>query len=243
MWENSLEKLKILNYESDYCYKRGRKLFSRVHFIFPAQNLGTQFDEFMELCSWLCTIIGGGSDIFKRDQYDDPTALSNKLILTLRQLDCRLSIQPQTLRKSYGETACSVLDFLTDKALASIKFIWNQPVYQRDDNVEIADVDDEALVDVVDEVEGAQDEEGNVEDTRMEMGEVSLDNSSHQILLPRIDPIEWKIELERVAPKLKLKQQLSMNEWRAHVDMTITSRGHIEKILGETQSDLKGLNK
>jgi hypothetical protein len=75
------------------------------------------------------------------------------------------------------------------------------------------------------------------------MGEVSLDHSAHQILLPRIDPIEWKIELERVGPKLKQRQQTSMNEWRAHVDMTISSKSHIEKVLDETQTDLQGLNK
>lgn len=78
---------------------------------------------------------------------------------------------------------------------------------------------------------------------RMEMNEVSLDHSAHQILLPRVDPIEWKIELERVGPKLRSKQQLSMNEWRAHVDLTVSSKGHIEKVLSETKGDLSAMNK
>lgn len=107
----------------------------------------------------------------------------------------------------------------------------------------MADVDAEAVADIVDEVDAAGYDEGYVEDTRIEMGDVSLDSSAHQILMARIDPIEWKIELERVGPKLKAKQQLSMNEWRAHVDLTISSKGHIEKVLGETKSDLQGLNK
>jgi estrogen-related receptor beta like 1 len=137
MWENALEKLKILNYEVEFCYNRGRKVFNRIHFIFPGQNPSTQFDEFMELCSWLCSIISPGSDVFKRDPYDDPTTVSNKLMLALRQLDCKLQIQPQTLKKAHGETACGVLDFLTDKALSTIKFSWSQPTYQKDDNVNL----------------------------------------------------------------------------------------------------------
>lgn len=134
MWENSLEKLKILNYEVDYCYNRGRKTFSRIHFIFPGQNLSTQFDEFMDVCSWLCSLIAN-NDIFKRDPYDDPNTVSNKLMLALRQLECKLSFPAQSLKKAFGETACSVLDFLTDKALTARKFSWSEPVYQQSDSV------------------------------------------------------------------------------------------------------------
>lgn len=58
-----------------------------------------------------------------------------------------------------------------------------------------------------------------------------------------MDPIHWKTELERVGPKLKAKQQLTTNEWRAHVDLTVTNKVQIEKILDETQADLQGLNR
>jgi hypothetical protein len=58
-----------------------------------------------------------------------------------------------------------------------------------------------------------------------------------------VDPVEWKTELERVGPKLRANQQLTTNEWRAHVDQTVTSKGHIEKVLGDTQGDLHAMNK
>ena len=57
MWENSLEKLKILNYENEYCAKRDKRALSRIHFVFPGQNLSNQFDDYMDLCGWLCTEI------------------------------------------------------------------------------------------------------------------------------------------------------------------------------------------
>jgi intraflagellar transport protein 57 len=72
---------------------------------------------------------------------------------------------------------------------------------------------------------------------------ISLDNSAHQILEGLVDPIVWKTELERVGPKLKAQQQLSTNEWRAHVDQTVTSNEKIEKVLTETQADLQIMNK
>jgi hypothetical protein len=55
--------------------------------------------------------------------------------------------------------------------------------------------------------------------------------------------MHWKTELERVGPKLRAKQALPSNEWRAHVDMTLTNKGQIEAVLDETQADLLGLNR
>ncbi len=72
-----------------------------------------------------------------------------------------------------------------------------------------------------------------------DIGETSLDSSAHQILTSDTDPIAWKIELERVGPKLRAQQQLSTNEWRAHVDQTVVSKAQIDKILPVTQDDLK----
>ena len=70
----------------------------------------------------------------------------------------------------------------------------------------------------------------------------SLDASTHQILQPAIDPIAWKTELERVGPKLKSQQLFSANEWRSHVDQTVTNKSQIDKVLNDTKGDLKSMN-
>lgn len=75
---------------------------------------------------------------------------------------------------------------------------------------------------------------------RMEM---SLDSSHHNILQAQVDPVEWKTELERVGPKLRANQQISTNEWRAHVDQTVTSKAQIERVLTDTHGDLQAINK
>ena len=59
----------------------------------------------------------------------------------------------------------------------------------------------------------------------------------------QVDPIEWKTELERVGPKLRAQQQLTSNEWRAHVDSTIHNKSQIEKVLSDTQGDLQAINR
>eukprot|EP00607_Mallomonas_marina_P001306 CAMPEP_0182437592 /NCGR_PEP_ID=MMETSP1167-20130531/85144_1 /TAXON_ID=2988 /ORGANISM="Mallomonas Sp, Strain CCMP3275" /LENGTH=440 /DNA_ID=CAMNT_0024630559 /DNA_START=28 /DNA_END=1350 /DNA_ORIENTATION=- len=246
MWESALEKLKILDYEQGFCATTNRKPFSRIHFVFPAANLSHQFNDFVELCVWLCTKITDDPAFFKRDTYDDPNTVANKLMLALRQLEFKSSFPSQKLKTANGESVCLVLDFLTNKALERVQFTWKVPRYIDNDKVEHADVDNE------EEEEEEIIEEGDIQNTddmqvqesvRDDIAEVEVDEDAHQILQAMIDPVEWKTELERVGPKLKAQQQLSTNEWRGHVDQTVTSKTHIEKVLGETEGELKNMQK
>ena len=80
-------------------------------------------------------------------------------------------------------------------------------------------------------------------EARLDAGETSLDSSAHHILTSVLDPVVWKTELERVGPRLRAQQQLSTNEWRAHVDQTVSSKEQIDKVLGDTQANLQIMNK
>ena len=144
MWENALEKLKILNYEWGFCSGSGkangqkRKPFSRIHFVYPGSNPSHQFNDFIEICAWIMTDMGQQSDLVSRyDDMpdDDPNTVCNKLMLSLRQLDFKSSFPTQKLRLAHGEAVCSVLDFLTDKALSTKGFKWGVPVYTDADEV------------------------------------------------------------------------------------------------------------
>ena len=135
MWEAALEKLKLLDYESKFCVSKGKLPFSRIHFVFPAANPSVQFDDFVDICAFLFLEISRNSDLFKRDQFDDPNTVANKLMLALRQLDFRSSFPPAKLRTAFGEPVCTVLDFLTDAALANRNFSWKIPMYPDADEV------------------------------------------------------------------------------------------------------------
>lgn len=129
MWEDSLEKLKILNYERDYCKKLNKKPFSRIQFVIPGPNASHQFSEFISICAWLCLTISRKPDAFKPEEFDDPNTMVNKLMLALRQFDFRSSFPPQKLKVAHGEQVCTVLEFLADKALAENGFTWGTPAY------------------------------------------------------------------------------------------------------------------
>lgn len=135
MMENSLEKLKILNYEFEYCKKLNKKPLNRVHFAHPAPNAGHQFDDFISICQWLVPVITGDSSALKSEQFEDPNTKLNKLMLVLRNLDFKGSFPAQKLRTPHGEPVCTVLDFLTDKALAARGFQFSAPQYPAMDEV------------------------------------------------------------------------------------------------------------
>ena len=245
MWETTLEKLKVLNYEESFCAAKGKPAFSRIHFVFPGPNPSVQFDDFVDLCSWLFFEISHNSDLFKRDQFDDPNTVANKIMLALRQFDFRSSFATNKLKSACGEAVCSVLDFLAERALEQAKFRWQLPTYP-DAEVGGGDEpedDDEDNDEIEDEVEGTIDDDLFFQESVGAEPENSLDASAHNMLTSHIDPVAWKTELERIGPKLRTQQQLSLNEWRAHVDQTLSSKSQIERVLSSTQGDLKALNR
>ena len=252
LWETALEKLKVLNYDTEFCNK-GRMPFHRVHFVYPGSNSGVQFDEFVDLSDWLCKQCSR-DPIFERDQYDDPNTVINNLLMALRGLGYSSNFAPQKLKLAHGEAVCEVLNFLADKALEARKFRWGTPVYANDaddgaddngDGInEDEDEDDDEIEDDI--VGGGVEEDGLYQQTdsgRVEDKDMSLDNSHHHILEGGIDPIEWKTEVERVAPRLRAVAALGANEWRSHVDQAISSKEKIEKVLGDTQGDLALVNR
>jgi estrogen-related receptor beta like 1 len=245
MCENSVAKLKILGYDNSYCKKLAKKPFSRVHFAIPGTNPAHQFNDFVGICSWLCTEITSKTDTFKIESNDDPNVIVNKLMLALRQLDFRSSFPPQKLRTPHGEPVCMVLDFLTDKALATRDFEFKSPIHQGADEMEQAAPEDDENDEIIDdEVAGAA-EENEVfyeEASRLDSSQ-SLDTSQHNIIHAMIDPVEWKTELERVAPKLRLASTYSATEWRSHVDQTISTKATIEKLMERSSGDLHAMNK
>ena len=98
-----------------------------MYFTLPAKNLSNQFDDFVQLCSWLIDEITQSSGVLLRyEEYDDPGTIVNKLLLALRQVGLNATFPAQKLRTPYGEIICEVLDFLTDKALETKKFQWQK---------------------------------------------------------------------------------------------------------------------
>merc|ERR1719502_1064963 len=94
------------------------------------------------------TEIMNDPSFFKIDKFDDPNTSVNKMMLALRKLDFGLDFPASKLKSANGEPVVDVLDFLTDKALASANFAWGRPNYA--DEGDVADeIEAEAEVEAV----------------------------------------------------------------------------------------------
>ena len=139
--ENSIEKLKILDYERLYCQKNDKPPFNRVYFAMKL-NPVDQFYDFAAICHWLFTLIDKTQDRFHYEEDDGAGTIINQLLLALRQIEFKSAFPTQRLQAGSGEEVCQVLDFLTDKALQTKGFKWAAPVYSREDENVMGDDDE-----------------------------------------------------------------------------------------------------
>ena len=120
--ETFLEKLKILDYEKDFCSVKSRKPFTRTYFAIkpePPENTSTQLASFLKIVSWLMELNGRE---FTLDKFDDPTTSVNKLMVDLKQMGFTLNFPATKLRQGHGEAVCTVLNYLCDGALSGREF-------------------------------------------------------------------------------------------------------------------------
>ena len=92
-----------------------------------------------------------------------------------------------------------------------------------DDDIEVFEEDIPAYHSAADEVETVRDE-------------------TQKIIESRVDPIEWKTELERVGPRLRISNAVGGKEWRSHIDQTKKHSSLIENELPSTEATLRTIN-
>ncbi|CAN0374930.1 unnamed protein product, partial [Pylaiella littoralis] len=244
-WEDALEKLKALDYEASFCKPNNLQPFSRIYFSVPGTNASLQWRSFQEISSWLINLGAGNgrNDFFKVDKYDDPNTAVNKLMLALTGMGLDLNFPANRLKQAYGDAVCSVLNFLTDKALASSGFVWRRPVYAAEDAAEEAEpVDDCDMADIADEAEVEEEDEEEQDFSELtkveEDDDIGISDSQAAMLEAKIDPVEWKRELERVGPRLKMAASAAGKEWRGHVEQTKKHEEAIQAALPVTTTQL-----
>ncbi|CEG39972.1 Huntingtin interacting protein 1 (Hip1) interactor Hippi [Plasmopara halstedii] len=237
---NVLEKLRVLQYERDLVKKKSLTPYNEVQFAFmnAGVNASAQFKSFLDLVTFL--LKSCGQDLVV-DKYDDPNTSVNKLILTLKTLGFSLDFPASKLKLGYGEAVCAALDFICDQALAAQHFDWPRPQYPKEDFADEAEVDDDAEVDTANDddetlLPGREEETEELFSDLVGSGKVAedrhgLDHSFQQMIISDVNPLLWKMELERVGPRLKVKggAAASGKEWHTHIER---SRDH-ETIMNE----------
>jgi len=132
----------------------------------------------------------------------------------------------------------SIFDALTQKTLDGEGFKYGSPIYKDDvandkDTIEVAEDGY-----VSEHIENAEDDDmssigGNsnvTNDSSMEDCDGDKNQADTALIQPVVDPAEWKMELKRVAPFLRVQHEDKSDSWRNHLKQ---SKVEHKKILCE----------
>ncbi|KAM4727645.1 intraflagellar transport protein 57 homolog [Anableps anableps] len=249
--ENLLEKLKLLNYEEEVLVKHNMKSLTRHYFVsspYLASNPGEQFYMFTIIAAWLINV--AGRPFMEPQEYDEPNATVSNILAELRAFGVKVDFPPSKLKSGSGEFVCFVLDCLAEEALKSRGFTFTRPNYPAENPEEesVMDNDAELTLSKVEEemTEEADDEEENVMDLealklRSSHAEAEPSSKPDEILESTVDAAEWRLEVERVLPQLKVTIRTDNKDWRIHLDQMHQHRDGIKSSLKDTKSYLDKL--
>lgn len=238
--DEAVDLLMLLDYETMFCSKELQPL-SRTYFAYPHSNAALQFKYFTALVEWLLKKVKVQPDW---DEYDDPTTKITNMLAVLKDLGVNLSIVPAKLKSGHGESVCLVLVSLLREVLKRTGFEWGQPIYPDEELADDAEVDSDAELGSVAEDENLGDgEEDDLMYQEEEGKKNDDDDEDHAVIESNIDPKEWLLEVERVAPKLKIQMPNDGKEWREHLQQTRGYKQVIETQFPACKTQLDKLSK
>ena len=82
--EESLEKLKILDYEEEFCKTNNNDLITRTQFAMPSSNPAENFKTFAALVQWLMALNGNYTEQW--DRFTDPNVTVTNMMNELRKV-------------------------------------------------------------------------------------------------------------------------------------------------------------
>lgn len=249
LMEELLDKLKLLNYEKEFCRGWNFRAFSR-HYFAVATNSGEQFFAFTNVVAWLLNQCGKS---FERPQeFDDPNATISEILNLSRSLGITVDFPPAKLKSGYGEQVIYLVNKLCDEALKSQMFSWKRPEYVEEEEEEenIVEDDAELTIDKLnDELAEEIEEEAEEEENYLDLSGMKQHNfvnnfgtKPESMLESNVDANEWKLEIERVLPLLKVHIRADNKDWRNHYEQMQQYSNGISQTLQETQSQLDKLH-
>lgn len=231
-----MDKLRLLKLDSELRPQIKMKPMSRYYFV-TATNPGEQFFVFASTAAWL--IRKTGKDFEQPNEEDDPNTIIASIIDVLREKDLAVDFSSHKLKQGFGDQVCYILNVLADEALAKENFEWQKPIVAIPDTEEAADevdqVEDETEI-ILDKVE----EEMAIYSEESE-GEFAEENETSNLSSKVHDWETWKLELERVAPALRLKVAADGRDWRARHTQMRTYRDDLFERYKTTGSQLNKL--
>ncbi|KAH9504789.1 Intraflagellar transport protein 57 [Bulinus truncatus] len=250
--EELLDKLRLLAYEKEFCKKMNLKPLNRHYFAIPT-NPGEQFYMFTSLAAWLINKSGISFD--QPQEYDDPNATVSSVLDQVRNLGHAIDFPPSKLKQGWGEHCIFILDRLADEALKSTHFTWKRPQYPEEemDEENIVEDDSELTLNEIEksmamvhsDVEEADDDEPILDlegMKRLNQNKQTFESSKpEEILESTTDAADWKLEVERVMPQLKVTIRTDNKDWRVHLEQMHQHHDGIKTSLNESKVHLDKL--
>lgn len=250
LMEEFLDKLKLLNYEKEFCRAWGFRQFSQ-HYFAIATNPGEQFYAFTNIVAWLLNQCG---KTFERPQeYDDPNATVSEILHEAKSLGITVDFPPGKLKVGYGEHVIYLLNKLSDEALKCKMFSWKNPAYVQEEEAEENVIEDDSeltMEKLNDELAEEIEEEAEEEESYLDLAGLKQQSYMNEfskskpdsVLVSQVDVSEWKLELERVLPLLKVHIRADNKDWRSHYEQMQQYSNGINHTLQDTQSQLDKLH-
>ncbi|XP_017151141.1 intraflagellar transport protein 57 homolog isoform X3 [Drosophila miranda] len=256
--DDLLEKLKLLNYEKHLLKEFKLKPLSRFYFV-KATNPGEQFYMFTLICWWLCKKLG--KDMERPQEYDDPNTVAANIIQMLEEIqDVPVDFPPNKLIRGAGPICLNVLDILSTQACKVAK-VGYQRVQKMQEEEFLGDyLEDNAEI-ILEKLEDEQNAAGLSDDSDLELevhnfrqlnwlnrpqkksiGDVALDEQAQDLDARLSDHQEWRLELERVLPHLKVFVKADARDWRTHLTQMDAFKTSINESSETTQAQLKKLH-
>lgn len=242
-----IDKLRMLNYETSFCrsFKPPFSPLNPYYFSGPSSidNPNAQFYYFTSLCVWLMKLCGHQVDA--PGQFDDPNASSTTILAELRSMNIAIvNIAPTRLKQGSGEAVLAVLSALVNAALSSTGYGFQQIDYGQveryDELAAVADAEDEQGEDEIEDnvvIDSDDDDEVYV---RAVSGNRSAKNDADRPPTPKVDVEEWKMEVERVAPLLQVRQS-SLDDWRSRIESATVLLKAVENMYPDVKQMLERL--
>ncbi|XP_059046745.1 intraflagellar transport protein 57 homolog [Achroia grisella] len=209
---NIIDKLRLLKIDTELRPQIKMKPMNRYYFV-TSTNPGEQFFVFASTAIWLIKKIG--KDMELPNEEDDPNSTIANILDFLREKDITIDFSSHKLKQGFGEQVCYILSVLADEALKAQNFEWQKPIVDiaepeesPDDGDQVED-ETEIILDKVEEEMAIYSEESDGEYGNAD------EKETNDISTKMHDWEAWKLELERVAPALRLKISADGRDWRA----------------------------
>jgi len=233
-----------------------RPPLTRTYFALPpvSNNQNEQFHYFTSLVAYL--LKHAGRSFQAPAQFDDPNAACSNIFAELKACQFATpSFAPGKLKTAHGREVVGVLDALCDLVIEKNFAQWARPHYLPDDYPEEPDIDDDTMEgqagagagggagggDGDGEIQdnAAGDDESDEEEAYMVGGgggaatgvpqKTAEEIEDAKAIESNVDAAEWKLELERVAPQLRVVAAADTKDWRSHLEAAHTHQENISR--------------